>query len=312
VLAPLSSPPPLSVYTTESKVKEIWSSVLKVDKDIIDPDSSFFEVGGDSMSSLVVLSKLAEITDRKLSLASLYKYQSLRALAGFIDRGDVDGDEIYASVNIDWATEIASCRNVIPLPLEQAGKNGPIVMTGATGFLGIHILHDLLMKTDRTVICVAVRAESDLRAMSRVLGSLEKYRLFGSKHIQKAVNEGRVVVHHGSLDQDRFGLDENRYQILQHICSSIYHVGASVSHVAPYSEMKKSNVESLKWVIGLATSRTLKPINFVSTLAVWEIGDVDLPYGTEVILSDMKPSRDTSKPGYAISKWVAEMVCSPF
>jgi acyl carrier protein len=302
----------IRVSDTESIIKDIWSSALNVDKSLIDPSTSFFEVGGDSISSVVILSKLTQITDRKLSLPLLYKYQSLRALAGYID-----GDEIEASASIDWAIEIATCRkltmNYNPLPLDREIANGAIVLTGATGFLGVHILHDLLVKTDRTVVCVAVRADSDLRAMSRVLASLEKYRLFSSKVVKKAVNNGRVIVHRGSLEQDRFGLDERTYQILGMTASSIFHVGASVNHLAPYSELKKTNVESLKWVIGLATSHSLKTINFVSTLCVLEIGDVvGVEYGTEVLLSDLKPSSDTSAPGYAISKWVAEMVCSRF
>jgi acyl carrier protein len=174
-LSPISRSGSSIITNTESTVKDIWSSVLNVDKSIIDSDSSYFDVGGDSMSSVVILSKLAKITDRKLSLNVIYKYQSLRSLAGYIDRGDED--EILESASIDWAAEIKACRvltaNIAPLPLEPAIKTGPIVLTGATGFLGIHLLYDLLLKTNRTVICVAVRADSDLQAMSRVLGSLE-------------------------------------------------------------------------------------------------------------------------------------------
>src|SRR5437588_11032400 len=48
------------------------------------------------------------------------------------------------------------------------------LLTGATGFLGVNLLHDLLTCTPLEVVCL-VRASGDTQAMARVRESLETH-----------------------------------------------------------------------------------------------------------------------------------------
>jgi amino acid adenylation domain-containing protein len=80
--------------TTElqSQILAIWSEVLGVaDLSITD---NFFEVGGDSLSLTLVLRKLNKLKTRKVSVAELFSYSSVKALADFLENED---DTIEAS-----------------------------------------------------------------------------------------------------------------------------------------------------------------------------------------------------------------------
>lgn len=133
--------------TTEMEVRDVWASVLGYDVGLIDADTSFFDIGGDSMNSLLLLSKMEKMTSAKLSLTSLYKYQSLRALSAYIE-----GDDVHVETKlIDWDSEVEECQDLVvsgigkswPM-LKCASLDGPIVLTGATGFLGAQVLRDLV------------------------------------------------------------------------------------------------------------------------------------------------------------------------
>jgi amino acid adenylation domain-containing protein len=66
----------------EARILAIWKEVLGVDA--LGVTDNFFEAGGDSLSLTLVLRKLNHLDVRKVSIAELFSYSTVRALAGYL------------------------------------------------------------------------------------------------------------------------------------------------------------------------------------------------------------------------------------
>ena len=109
-----------------------------------------------------------------------------------------------------------------------------VLLTGATGFLGSHILRELL-KRKVHVICL-VRNEEKLK------GILRYY--FPKEHMYF-----RYKVRIGDIKQPKFGLSDEDYQLLVNKVDMVIHTAANVSHAGHYSEFERTNVIGTQNVI---------------------------------------------------------------
>jgi acyl carrier protein len=72
----------------EEKLVEIWSVILKVRKEAISVKKSFFELGGDSIKIMRLNSMINERLQVQVSIPDLFRYTSVKALAGHILNGN--------------------------------------------------------------------------------------------------------------------------------------------------------------------------------------------------------------------------------
>ncbi|MBA4055916.1 MAG: non-ribosomal peptide synthetase, partial [Marivirga sp.] len=70
----------------EEKLVSIWSEILKLDKDIINVESSFFELGGNSLRLVFLANKLKQIFQTEFSLARLIELQNIVNLGSAIQK----------------------------------------------------------------------------------------------------------------------------------------------------------------------------------------------------------------------------------
>ncbi|KAJ3151912.1 hypothetical protein HDU89_001553 [Geranomyces variabilis] len=145
-----------------------------------------------------------------------------------------------------------------------------VVITGSTGFLGAHMVADLLATKNTKVHCVALRL---------LKGSLEE-RL------------KNLIVHAEDLE------DKTAH--------SIYHIGCKVNHAEPYARLKRANVSSLERVLRLATRVSLKYVHFASTM--FTNGAVGPLNSVEDFMADFSPDTENSGHGCTKGKWVAELI----
>ncbi|MDR3516513.1 MAG: amino acid adenylation domain-containing protein [Azospirillaceae bacterium] len=68
--------------TTEKAVAAIWCALL--DREAVDPDDNFFEIGGHSLLVASMQSRLVEQFDRSVSITDIFQYPTVRALARFL------------------------------------------------------------------------------------------------------------------------------------------------------------------------------------------------------------------------------------
>jgi thioester reductase-like protein len=172
-----------------------------------------------------------------------------------------------------------------------------ILLTGATGFVGAFLLHDLLKMTSAQVHCL-LRADDSEKGILRLKRNLETYLLWDDSF------GDRIKPVLGDLGEAQFGLTDEDFEQLAKQVDVIYHNGAMVNFVYPYRAHKASNVLGTQEVLRLASKLRLKPVHFVSTLSILYSGGVN----DGRIFREDTDLDQVGAPfgGYAQSKWVAE------
>ncbi|MBL8165057.1 MAG: thioester reductase domain-containing protein [Anaerolineae bacterium] len=185
----------------------------------------------------------------------------------------------------------------LPAPVDLTAEPGAVFLTGVTGFVGVYLLRELLRDTHARIYCL-VRAEDDVRGLSRIYDNLEQYGL------EKYVRPHRIVPVVGDLKLPLFGLTQEKFDALANTVDVIYHCGSKLSYVAPYEFLKAANVGGTVEVLRLATRGKAKPVHYVSSLGIL------LAY-SELVGGQEEDELDAGKCpeiGYFQTKYVAEKV----
>jgi thioester reductase-like protein len=126
-------------------------------------------------------------------------------------------------------------------------------MTGATGFIGRHVL-ELLLARKETVYCL-VRKPSEDRLQEIALKL---------QHLK-----GRVVPLCGDLTQPRFGLDtEKLVELSEAGIDHFFHIAALVDLSADSEALARANVEGTRNAIDVALAVEAGCLHYVSSVAV--------------------------------------------
>lgn len=124
--------------------------------------------------------------------------------------------------------------------------DGAVLLTGATGFVGMELLARYLERTDRRVVAL-IRAYDDAAARDRLQAVMTN--LFG----YRAGRYGdRVRAVAGELTAPRLGLDRVRWERLAEESTTIVHGAASVSFALPLEEARAINLEGTRRMLELA------------------------------------------------------------
>ncbi|HTZ14435.1 MAG TPA: carboxylic acid reductase [Mycobacterium sp.] len=291
-----------------------------------EPEAHFTDLGGDSLSALTFSNLLQEIFGAEVPVGVIINPAgNLRQLADYIDaeRGaeikrptstTVHGAGVAqirsAELTLDKFIDARTLADAAALPL-VTGEPQTVLLTGANGYLGRFLLLDWLQRlaeTDGKLITV-VRG-SDPQAAARRLEAvfdsgdadlLARFRQLASERLE-------VIV--GDIGEPNLGLDQTTWARLAETVDLIVHPAALVNHVLPYDQLFGPNVVGTAELIRLAITSRIKPVTYLSTVAVAlsvdpgafvEDGDI-----REV--SPVRPIDDTYANGYANSKWAGEVL----
>lgn len=158
----------------------------------------FFDAGGDSLKAIEFVSK-AHSEGIYFSLQNVFDHPTVRELCEFMETSNKN--QIQYDMNdfeeIHRLLQTNNDKNHI------AGKNsvGDILITGATGFLGAHIVDEFLKNESGKVYCL-VRGKDQEEAVQRLQDTLSYY--FGDKYIHLISN--RIIVLCGDITKHEFGL----------------------------------------------------------------------------------------------------------
>ena len=148
-------------------------------------------------------------------------------------------------------------------PLGPTGD--ALLLTGATGFVGMAVLARILERTDRRVV-VMVRARSQPEADARLAALMRSLCAEPGRYMR------RVTAMCGDLTATGLGLGEARETIAEHV-GEIIHGAASVSFNLPLAQSRAINVEGTRRVLELAhdcvaRGQGLRRMTYVSTAYV--------------------------------------------
>ncbi|SRR5579883_994921 len=179
-----------------------------------------------------------------------------------------------------------------PLVTEPAA----ILLTGATGFLGAFLLQELLLKTQANVYCLVRAADVELGKV-RIENNLSSYGIWNEAFAS------RVIPIVGDLSQPLLGLSLQEFHELSRLIDVIYHNAAWINYVYPYAALKPTNVLGTQEILRLASQIKIKPVHYISTVAVFESPAY---WGKVVTESDQLAYSEGMRLAYSQSKWVAE------
>ncbi len=195
---------------TEKYVGEVWAQRIPgISADMIDLDDRYFDVGGHSMVGQSVLFDIRKDRSLTLSMNTLFQNPSIREFASVLDaasglsKGDKqDSTPPEMDYHLDGEVENAKFHGKVI----RSGDNPlqAFLVTGATGFLGAHILADLLNRTPQLRVYAHVRASSTNLAHARIKESCEAYGVWD----EAWVSDRRLDFVLGDLSKPNLGIDK--------------------------------------------------------------------------------------------------------
>lgn len=219
---------------------------------------NFFDFGGDSLKAIEFVSK-AHNEGIYFSLQNVFDYPTVKSLCNFIQGEEVQNVS-FADVDFSRINKILEKNSTEFLKAPQKCNVGNILLAGATGFLGIHILADYLDKDSGTAYCL-VRGKDNNDSINRLRELLQFY--FGDKYAET----DRIEVICADLQKDKFGLQDSEYFALAQKVDFVINCAASVKHYGSYKYFYEVNVESVKRLIDFCKYANAKLIH-TSTLSV--------------------------------------------
>ncbi len=274
--------------SAEEIMTSVWEKVLN--RRQIGIYDNFFELGGHSLQAVKLVSALSEKMNTEITLKFLFLYPSVADMAEnlFLEQAGSKDSQI-PDLSEEAVLDIAI--RVTEVSASYVTEPRDVFLTGATGFLGIFLLKEILRQTKARVHCL-IRSGDPGEGIKRLKKTAEKYELQINEHAD------RIIAIPGTLDAPLFGLSRQDFDALSEKIQAIYHNGAMVNFLYPYELLKGPNVSGTKEVIRLSCRRGASPIHYISTLDV--LGSH--PVQKECELGEPEGLAD----GYAQSKWVAE------
>ncbi|KAJ4007634.1 hypothetical protein NW752_010300 [Fusarium irregulare] len=290
--APLSTERDLAngreMTPVEAKLEELWRSVLPFTPTAaITPESNFFHVGGSSL----LLVKLHRMVKQRFSaapkLVELMNAGKLSDMTAII--------EATLSTKIDWAAETAvpdTWSEEFPMPLVKTsprvqGRGLNVLLTGATGYLGRHLVPALVQSEQIAKVFCLVRRESDVDLLRKA--------------------SEKIIIYTGDLGEIDLGLSKDEFSQLSRDSDIILHSGANRSFWDDYEVLRPANTNSIKELARLALPRRI-PFHFISSGSVRIYGDEEGPkiYNIDQSLPISPTPPNDGSDGYVASKWAAE------
>jgi thioester reductase-like protein len=139
-----------------------------------------------------------------------------------------------------------------------------ILLTGATGVLGAHLMKELLRTTNATVYCL-VRAANPSEGKERLRGFL---RLYDPDDTLAKQFDARIVAVIGDIVGKTLELPADQYIELARTIDVTIHSAAMTNLFSRYSQIEPVNVGGTKNIIRFALQTKQKYLVYVSTYTV--------------------------------------------
>ncbi|MFY1679259.1 amino acid adenylation domain-containing protein [Streptomyces sp. WMMC905] len=314
----------------ERTITRVWGRVLGRGEPALDAD--VFDLGAQSLQAIQAANRLGGELGRDVKVAWLFRYPTAASLAAFLsdtasetatDGGSASGQRPEGAPGEAGGPGRGTTRGALagpravarPAPLSAdtvlepdirpGARTDPrtrphraeprrILLTGATGFVGAHLLARLLADTRAEVVC-AVRAPGATEARARLRTALARHGLTPDRR-----TAARIRALPADLGRSGFGLPAETLSDLAATCDAVFHNGATVSVMRDYATLRAVNTESTRQLLRLTAPRAT-PLHYVSTLSV-----APPRHAAGEVPEAFLPEHDGLRLGYQRSKWASE------
>ncbi len=248
---------------TERTFCDIFAGILQMDR--VGATDNFFELGGNSLVVMQVIIE-AEKAGMHVAYGDVFANATPRQLARIVghasERDDNRPDEVSG---FDY-TAIDNLLQRNTLDNFRHGERqtlGSVLLTGATGYLGIHILRELIDSDAENIYCL-VRGKSQEKAESRLRTLLFYY--FANSF--KALFGTRLHVILGDVTEDLGAVccDSVATNI-----TTVFNCAAIVKHFSEGTEIEDVNIGGAQRCVDfcIKTGAKLVHVSTASTRGLW-------------------------------------------
>ena len=250
----------------QRQLVRIWEKILNTSP--IGINDNFFELGGDSLLAMSLNLELTKLT-QNISYQDIFRFPTIAEIE----------DKIIFNDSEPFFNKIENLSDSYLNILKNSTKNkkihkyhpNNILITGATGFLGIHILDEFIKNEKGNVYCI-IRGTKGVSSKTRLHQKLNYY--FGDKYDD--LIDKRIFAITGNITEPSFGLNSEETLKLAESIDLVIHSAANVSHYGNYNDFYNTNVTSVKYIIDFCNNFN-KKIYHISTLSVADT-KLDLSY----------------------------------
>ncbi|KKI53747.1 non-ribosomal peptide synthetase [Staphylococcus equorum] len=260
----------------ESAVAKTFEAVLHVDQ--ISIHDNFFEMGGDSLKAIKLTSLISK--SYNISIKDIFELQTIASISkALVEREEMNVMTKLDALKIpnvknehhfnsDFISEIndykvKSNENYKFIDKDVVKSDKQILLTGATGYLGIHILKDLLERKD-LIIYVLVRNSEKISGENKLNNNWFYY--FNSQ--LKTEDLSRIHFVEGDIESKYLGFSNSNYDYLVNNIDIIINAAANVNHFATEESSYNTNVKSIHNLISFAKDKNKKEIHHMSTISI--------------------------------------------
>ena len=185
-----------------------------------------------------------------------------------------------------------------------------ILLTGATGFLGVYLLNEILDTFPDALVHCMVRASSESEALKKLDKSLSFSKLSSTdpRLLSGGSKFSRIRIVLCDLSNvNKFGLDDVKWSALCDEMDSIYHCATWVNTLFPYHVLRAANVVSTVQLVRMCLTgkKPRKPFHYISTLS-----SLSRSSGWTPEFSISTSAKLSGFDGYPLTKRVCEMLLS--
>ncbi|HEX5542766.1 MAG TPA: amino acid adenylation domain-containing protein [Micromonospora sp.] len=298
-LASVERMPPRTA--TERKLAAIWAALLGGGP--VGANDNFFDLGGHSLLAGPLIARVDTELGIDLQPRALFETTDLAELAALLDElrigAAADRDRaanrppLAAMMRADAELPDDICAHLPAQP--PTADPAAVLITGATGFLGAHLLADWLANSDSELHCL-VRAGSPETALARVRDNLRRYELWRDEYAH------RLIGVPGDLGEPALGLLRRDFDALADRVDLVLHNGGAVNFLTPYEQLRPANVNGTIEAIRLAATGRPSALHLVSTLGVF----LTSRRQGETVYEQDTPDDSDGLDGYNATKWVAD------
>ena len=247
----------------ERMFAKIFGDILSLDK--VSATDNFFELGGTSLMVTKVIIE-CDKAGYHVIYGDVFTHPTPRLLAQFVsgEAPTEDTDIEITSFDYSGIDAILKQNNIETFLKGERQQLGNVLLTGATGYLGIHVLRELI-DSDATTITCLVRGKDQPAAEHRLKNLLFYYfeksfkELFGT----------RIFVVNGDVTQDfTVALDGFPVKI-----DTVFNCAANVKHFSKGTDIEDVNIGGAERCVEfcLKTGARLVHISTTSVGEIWII-----------------------------------------
>ncbi|KAF2771428.1 acetyl-CoA synthetase-like protein [Teratosphaeria nubilosa] len=306
-------------------VRRAVRQVLQIDAcgdNLLTDDGDFFDLNMDSLQASNVRARLArELGLQGLQTNLVFDYPTVDLLVQYLTsslQGRADSADSRTKLAAELIERHSRFEMFMPsAPSTAEGEseeilqaNGTsdhciVVLTGATGFIGSHILQNLLQNPIVTQVHCLVRATDSSSAFDRIIESLRRHHILE----QATTRLSKIQAHACNFAAPDLGLTPSLQSRMQESASHYIHNAWQVNFNLSLRSFETQSIRPTSILLSLASASKLKKkpsFTFISSIAT----ALRMNDGASSVPEALLPWEAVEPMGYAESKYVGERICA--